>query len=403
MRGASHFLRASVTATVLGACGAGAAPVSRPTTAGAAAASTPLASASHGSAFRLRVCREAPIRLAAPSGTEQSRGCIAKLEQHESDSATLRWLGTADVERRYLVYAPSSPPPGPLPVVFVLPGASANAEAAALYYTHLRFEALADRDGFVVVYGNGLPQSPWPNQKPTVPEGGYVRSCESAHDGEGIDVAYVRAILSALEAELPIDRSRVYATGVSAGGGLCFALAIEAPDLVAAVAPVVPLTYQPSGTALGTCHPKAGLETVSIAMLASTDDPFVAYEGGGSRWYPGQRNAGMEATRDAWIAALGLPAGVEVDPIADTVQGDSYEPLTGRTTSTIERQRYRASADGREVWFYKVVGGGHAWPNPTQTWSGLWSRFGKNNQDIDFADEVWTFFRRHAKARPMIP
>lgn len=369
-------------------------------TASPAAASTPLAPASHASPFRLRLCREAPIRLAAPPGVEQSRGCIAKLEQHESDAATVRWLGATDVERRYLVYVPSSLPPGPAPVVFVLPGASANAEAAALYYTHLRFETLADRDGFVVVYANGLPQPPWPNMKPAMPEGGFVRSCESTHDGEGVDVAYVRAILSALEAELPIDRTRVYATGLSAGGGLCFALAIEAPDLVAAIAPVAPLTYQPSGPALGTCHPKAGFEDVSIAMLASTDDPFVAYPGGGSRWYPKARNAGMEATRDAWIAALGLPRGVEVDPIADAVQGDSYEPLTGRTTSTIERQRYRAGADGRELWFYKAVGAGHWWPSPIQMWSGLWSRFGKNNQDIDFADEVWTFFRRHAKHRP---
>jgi poly(3-hydroxybutyrate) depolymerase len=108
----------------------------------------------------------------------------------------------------------------------------------------------------------------------------------------------------------------------------------------------------------------------------------------------------MEATRDAWIAALGLPGGVEVDPIADTVADDSYEPLTGRTSSTIERQRYRAAPDGRELWFYKAVGMGHWWPNPIQMRSRLWSKFGKNNQDIDFADEVWAFFRRHAKHAP---
>jgi polyhydroxybutyrate depolymerase len=337
--------------------------------------------------------------LPGPPGAEQSHGCIGKLVQHVSDPATLQWLGTPDVERRYLVYVPSSLPRGRLPVVFVFPGATASAEVAAFHYTHLRFETLADRDGFVVVYGNGLPQSPWPDMTPSVPEGGFLRSCESRHEGEGIDVAYVRAVLAALEAELPIDRARVYATGLSAGGGLCFALAIEAPDLVAAVAPVVPVAYQPSGPALGTCHPRPGLEEVSIAMLASTDDPFVAYAGGGSVEYPNARNPGMEATRDAWIAALGLPGGVEVDPIADIVQGDSYEPLTGRTSSTVERQRYRAAPDGRELWFYKAVGMGHWWPSPTQMWSGLWSRFGKNNQDMDFADEAWAFFRRHAKQR----
>jgi polyhydroxybutyrate depolymerase len=295
------------------------------------------------------------------------------------------------------VYAPAALPAGPVPVVLVFPGATASAEAAALYYTHTRFETLADRDGFVVVYANGLPQSPWPGMKPAVPEGGFLRSCESPHEGEGIDVAYVRAILADLERELPIDRTRVYATGLSAGGGLCFGLAIEAPDLVAAIAPVAPVAYPPSGPAMGTCHPRPGLDDVSIAMVASTDDPIVAYAGGGSRAYPSAHNPGMEFTRDAWLAALGLSERAQVDPIPDVVAGDSYEPLTARTSSTIERQRYGPGADGRELWFYKAIGMGHWWPSPVQMWSGLWSRFGKNNQDIDFADEAWAFFQRHAK------
>jgi hypothetical protein len=35
-------------------------------------------------------------------------------------------------------------------------------------------------------------------------------------------------------------------------------------------------------------------------------------------------------------------------------------------------------------------------------WGGLWARFGKTNQDVDFADEAWAFFQRHrrADARP---
>jgi len=42
---------------------------------------------------------------------------------------------------------------------------------------------------------------------------------------------------------------------------------------------------------------------------------------------------------------------------------------------------------------------GHWWPNPTQMWPSLWQRFGKTNQDIDFADEAWTFFQRHRAKR----
>jgi polyhydroxybutyrate depolymerase len=328
---------------------------------------------------------------------------VATFRQRLSDPAGIRALGAAEVERRYLVYAPATLPAGPVPVVLVFPGYTASAEAAAFYYTHMRFEQLADRDGFVVVYGNGLPNlPPGVTEKPTIPKGGFLQGCFAAHAGEGpegeqIDVAYVRLILDQLAAEVAIDRARIYATGLSAGGGMSFELAMEAPDLVAAIAPVAALPFQPSGPWLFGCHPRPGHERVSIAMLAATDDPFISYGPGSSREYPAARYPGMEQTRDAWLSALGISGEPEVDAFPDVVQGDSYEPETGRASSTIERRRYPPGPDGRELWYYKAVGMGHAWPNPTQTWGGLWRRFGKTNQDVDFADEAWAFFRRHAR------
>ena len=132
-------------------------------------------------------------------------------------------------------------------------------------------------------------------------------------------------------------------------------------------------------------------------MLGATDDPFIKYAPGGSREYPFAHYPGMEQTRDAWLAAMGLSGPPEIDAFPDVVQGDSYTPQTGRATSTIERQRYRPGPDGRELWYYKAEGMGHGWPNPTQSWTGLWAKFGKTNQDLDFADEAWTFFQRHAR------
>jgi polyhydroxybutyrate depolymerase len=189
----------------------------------------------------------------------------------------------------------------------------------------------------------------------------------------------------------------VYATGLSAGGGLCFQLALEAPDMVAAIAPVAALPFQPSGTWLHHCHPKPGHDAIPIAMLAATQDPFIAYAPGPSSVYPAANYPGMEQTRDAWLGAMGISGPAEVDLLPDRVTGDSYEPHSGLRSSYIERQRYPAGAKGQELWFYRAVGMGHWWPNPTQMWVGLWNRFGKTNQDIDFADHAWAFFRRHSK------
>jgi len=284
-------------------------------------------------------------------------------------------------------------------VVFMFPGYSASAEAAAFYYTHGSFERLADRDGFVVVYGNGLPNPPPTGDKPSMPEGGFLQGCFPPHAAEGIDVAYVRQIVAELATELSIDRSRIYATGLSAGGGMSFQLALEAPDLVAAIAPVAGLPFQPNGAWRHSCHPRPGHERVSIAMLAATHDRFISYGPGGSPEYPNAHYPGMEQTRDAWLAALRIKGPPVVDRLPDLVQGDSLTAQTGVSTSTIERQRFPPGPDGQELWYYKAEGMGHWWPNPVQSWSGLWPRFGKTNQDVDFADEAWEFFRRHRLSR----
>jgi poly(3-hydroxybutyrate) depolymerase len=108
----------------------------------------------------------------------------------------------------------------------------------------------------------------------------------------------------------------------------------------------------------------------------------------------------MEQTRDAWLAAMKIHGPPTIDKFPDVIQGDSYKPHTGVISSTIERQRYPLGPDGQELWYYKAVGMGHWWPNPVQLWQGLWERFGKTNQDIDFADQAWEFFRRHPKRPP---
>jgi polyhydroxybutyrate depolymerase len=347
--------------------------------------------------FRLRLCNEAPVRLQGPPGAQQSRGCVVTFTQTLSDSATIRLAGANQVERRYLVYAPSNLTLSPAPLVFVFPGKGVSAEGIAFYDTNTRFETLADRDGFIVVYGNGLSNPALSGEKPSMPKGGFLQGCFAEHSGEGVDVTYVRRILAQLETELKIDRTRIFATGESAGGGMSFELALEAPDLMAAIAPVVSLPFQPNGDWLRNCHPRPGFDHISVAMLAATHDPSISYTPGGSLWYPDAHYPGMEETRDAWLAAMSIQGSPSVDKFPDLVQGDSYEPHTHLASSTIERQRYPLGPDGQEFWYYKAEGMGHRWPNPKQTWVGLWEKFGKTNQDIDFADHAWEFFKRHSK------
>ena len=106
---------------------------------------------------------------------------------------------------------------------------------------------------------------------------------------------------------------------------------------------------------------------------------------------------GMEQTRDAWFAAMKIHGTPTLDKFPDLVSDDSYTPQTGIASSTVERFRYPAGPAGQELWYYKVEGMGHWWPKPSQIPNWLWAKFGKTNQDIDFADQAWEFFRRHPR------
>ena len=52
------------------------------------------------------------------------------------------------------------------------------------------------------------------------------------------DIAFIGALLDAVEQSVCVDASRVYATGVSNGGGMVARLACELSDRLAAIAPV---------------------------------------------------------------------------------------------------------------------------------------------------------------------
>ena len=348
---------------------------------------------------RFKLCKSAPWTVPRRTEGQQSRGCVVTFSQPIVDSVLIRELGVSLVDRRYLVHVPDNLPEVPVPVVFVFPGKGVNAETMAYNETHTRFEALADRDHFIVVYGNGIPAPSEPWEGPPMPYGGFLQGCFLDHTSEGLDVAYVRMILDQLSTQYAIDRKRIYATGESAGGGMAFQLAIEAPDLVAAVAPEVPLPFQPSGQWLHRCTPHKDLGKVSILMLAATDDPFISYHPGSSARYPGAQYPGMEETRDAWLRAMSITGTATVDTLPDLVQEDSYQPSTHLQSSFVVRSCYPLGPLGQEFCYCKAVGMGHRWPNPHQTPEILWDKFGKTNQDIDFAELAWEFFKRHSQVK----
>ena len=136
-------------------------------------------------------------------------------------------------ERRFILHLPSAAPAAGLPVVLAYHGLGGTAESMRALSG---FNVLADRHGFIVAYPHSLDIAG--SRQWNV----YVDG-EPGHAGVGApnapdDVLFTRDIIAYLSDRYAIDRTRVYASGMSNGGFMSYALSLLAPDAIAAIAPV---------------------------------------------------------------------------------------------------------------------------------------------------------------------
>jgi polyhydroxybutyrate depolymerase len=251
----------------------------------------------------------------------------------------------------------------PTPVVLVFHGAMMNAERMVAF---CGLNEKADQAGFVAVYPNG---TGW-RQFLFFNSGGLNGRLAPLRSVD--DVKYVAKLLDDLEAQVNVDRKRVYATGMSNGGMMCYRLAAELSDRIAAIAPV-------SGTlAIEKCEPK---RPVPVMHFHGTKDTLVHFHGPDNQsrtflWYKS-----VEDTIQTWTKIDGCP---DTAVIAE-------EPDTIADGTRVTKKTYGPGKNGAEVILFVIEGGGHTWPgrDPTRRFLGAATR------DISANDLIWEFFERH--------
>ena len=158
--------------------------------------------------------------------------------------------------RGYRVFRPPALRSRPAPLVVLLHGClpGANGEEVA---SALKFDNEASSAGFVAVYPDG------------------VNGCWNAGHccGTANDIGFIRALLDRLVKELPIDRSRIFVTGVSGGAAMAYRLACELSSQITAIASVS------GGSSPDVpCRPA---RPVSVLEMHGSDDSRLPYDGGG--------------------------------------------------------------------------------------------------------------------------
>ena len=287
------------------------------------------------------------------------------------------------VTRRYLAYVPKSITPGSdVPVVIALHGLGAEAETMRGFITQGRFETLADRDGFIVVYGNAAPGSGTVAERPN---GGGFRK-DLSGQGQVDEFAYLKQIIDDLASRGAISgKNPLFLTGLSDGGGMTHLAALHDPTRYRGIAELMP--YPGSTVAMPAVNGGFSLQRVLLGY--SLTDP------GMTAGYATQ----LAPLGSAWAAALGLSPDPRTSAVPDLVkEGADYQGTLANALLTQdshgEQLDYGVGASAAQVRVVQFDHAGHLWPvaNPPDREQEI-AEFGFRNRDIDMTDVVWDFFR----------
>jgi polyhydroxybutyrate depolymerase len=246
--------------------------------------------------------------------------------------------------RTYVLFVPPGIGGGPAPLVVDLHGLSESADKEE-ERSGMRLKAA--EEGFVVVQPEGR---------------SALKYWESSAAGTAVtgDVAFIRGVVDDVGSMFDIDPRRVYATGLSNGGGMANRLACEAADLFAAVAPVAG-----AHTQYNICEPG---RPVPMVIFHGDADQVVPYTGVGELFPP----------IDAYAAGWAERNGCDPEPAESGVAAD----VTVRTWTECDA--------GADVLLYVIEGGGHGWPD-----SGKPTAETNSTQSISATDVIWDFFTAH--------
>ena len=301
--------------------------------------------------FQLRALGVVALALAGPAVVSSAQTAPAR-------TGEIRTLRVNGVERSYVLFVPSTYRAGrPAPLVLVFHGAGGRGRRMV---PHTGFSRLAEREGFVAVYPDGLGRR-WNDG----------RGVAAGHD----DVGFVRALLDTLGRELSLDSTRVFATGISNGAMFSYRLACDLPGVLAAIAPVA--GAMPSGLTAG-C---ASTKPVSVLAMQGTRDPLLPYQGG----MAGGHGSVLAAPESVafWARVDGCGATPSAAPGTDRV----------RDGTRVELTTYAGCRDGRSVALYTIDGGGHTWPGGPAVGSSV----GRVSRELDATAVIWEFFARNRR------
>jgi polyhydroxybutyrate depolymerase len=277
---------------------------------------------------------------AAPTGCGQATQGAGTSTRHE--------ISIGGRPREFLLHLPAGYDGSQaLPVVLAFHGHGRDG-------AHLEEISKLSQLSAIVVYPNGVINENDDNR----------RSWQGApYAAPGVDdVAFTADLLDHLQDTVCVDPARVYATGISNGGGFVGLLGCRMADRLAAVAPVAGAFYPATSK---NCRPA---RPVPVLEFHGTADAAVPYHGD---------TRDLPAIPD-WVAGW-----VDRNGCTERSPDERIEP-------DIAVSSWVGCRENAEVRHVAVEGGGHTWPGADSP-----SGDGATTQTIEAHEMIWDFVGRH--------
>jgi polyhydroxybutyrate depolymerase len=292
--------------------------------------------------------------------TGPSPGCSNGALQAVSGRGTLT---TSSGERTFELHVPPNGS-APRPLVLALHGYTLNGIEQERM---TGFSRLADNEGFIVVYPNGLGSPTSWNAGP----------CCSYDDQTRDDIGFLSDLIDYLGERLCIDQGRVYSTGFSNGGMMSYRLACQMADRIAAIASVAGSMVLPPDE----CHPA---RPVPLMHTHGTADPIVPFDGGSG---------------PTWLTPAGetpqvFPSVAEEVALFATLNGCSGETESIFSELDTDCTRRPICSGNAAVMSCTVDGGGHTWPGSAgNILTSLVT--GPTSPTLPTTEVMWDFLKVH--------
>ncbi len=271
-------------------------------------------------------------------------------------------------ERNYIVHLPPKEKMNAsVPLLFHLHGGGGTAKGTA-GLTFGRFNELADRDGFIVVYPNAINKN-WNDGRKLEDVIAWKEDID--------DVGFITAIVDKLKQKYKIDSKRIFTTGMSNGGFMTSRLLCDRADIFSGGAI---LTASLSKDYMPKCDPE---KPVAVMVMNGTEDPLVPYDGGLIKVFRKTRGeiVSTDEIVDFWKDKNGCTVKKNTVALPDSTADDT----------TVIVEEYSNCQDRGALVLYTIKGGGHTWPGGKQYLGERW--IGKTNRDIVACDVIWEFFK----------